>query len=42
VSTDKVDTEIPSDVSGIVAAVLVTPPCDLAIGEPIIRVTTDS
>jgi biotin carboxyl carrier protein len=42
VSTDKVDTEIPADVSGIVAAVLVQPPQDVAVGEPILLITPDS
>ncbi|MFK3979842.1 biotin/lipoyl-containing protein [Micromonospora sp. NPDC050397] len=38
VSTDKVDTEVPSEVSGVVAAVLVRPPSRLAVGEPILTV----
>lgn len=38
VSTDKIDTEVPSDISGTVVAVLVQPPVDIAVGAPIMLI----
>ena len=41
ISTEKVDSEIPSPVAGIVAEVLVPEGDTVPIGEPLARITTD-
>ncbi|MEV4627113.1 lipoyl domain-containing protein [Micromonospora sp. NPDC049523] len=38
ISTDKVDIEVSSELSGTVVAVLVQPPVDIAVGEPIMLI----